>query len=40
MVASWAERMDVTKVGQRAESWAARLATMGAGWKAVSCWVE
>ena len=36
MVASWTKRMDVKKVGQRAESWTEGLAAMGAGWKAVS----
>ena len=36
LVASWAERMDVTRVGWRAEGWAGWMAVMRAGWMAVS----
>ena len=36
LVASWAGRMDVTRVGWRAEGWAERMAVVRAGWMAVS----
>ena len=34
LVANWAERMDVTRVGWRAEGWAGRMDVMRAGYMA------
>jgi hypothetical protein len=39
LLASWAGRMDVTRVGCRADGWAERMDVMRAGWMAVS-WVH
>ena len=39
VLASWAGRMDVTRVGWRADGWAKRMDAMRAGWMAVS-WIQ
>jgi hypothetical protein len=39
LLASWAGRMDVTRVGLRADGWAKRMDAMRAGWMAVS-WIQ
>ena len=36
LVASWAGRMDVTRLGWRAEGWAGSMAVVRAGWMAAS----
>ena len=36
VVAIWSGRMDVTRVGWRAEGWAGRMVVMWACWMAVS----